>query len=298
MEVMYIPDINLKIDLDKEAEMFVKFLHHEKFTQNKESILRYYPDLRLLLENDMADEAKIIRSFLESKYSKHDVAIKSILSDAKEKINRHGKIILEQLSLLMDYTWPKEHPGYVVIPTVLPFSPFNENTFYFSMTRKIKGNNKKDDINHEILPLLAHEISHLMLKDILKQGEKRNIFGDYGWTTKHFLQEILAPILMNQEPLKNILGIEDYLGNPYLKNLNVEKNSVTENIVIYFKKIYETMKYTGNKPFTEIIKTMANELESISVALDEKFKMWNVHGHDIFSNNLLLQKYQAPISIK
>ena len=40
---MYIPDINLKIDLDKETEMFVKFLHHEKFIQNRELILNYYP---------------------------------------------------------------------------------------------------------------------------------------------------------------------------------------------------------------------------------------------------------------
>ena len=164
------------------------------------------------------------------------------------------------------------------------------------MARKIKGNNKKDDVNHEILPLLAHEISHFMLRDILEQDEETKS-DNYGWTTKHFLQEILAPILMNQKPLKKILGVEDYLGNPYLKHLNVEKNSITENIVNYYTRMYESMKYDNKKLFTEIVTTMADELESISTTLDEKFKMWNTYGQDIFSNDLL-QKYKIPILIK
>ena len=295
---MHIPDINLKIDLDKETEMFVKFLHHEKFTQNRESILRYYADLRTLLEADDTDEVKIIRSFLASKYSKHDTAIKLIVSDAEEKIEKHGKVILEQLASLMDYTWSKGHSGYLVIPTILPFSPFDENILYFSMTRKLRGNNKKDDVNHEILPLFAHEISHLMLRDVMVLNEQKEVFDAYGWTTKHFLQEILAPILMNQESLKNVLGIQNYFGNPYLTHLNIEKNSALENIVLYFKNVYETMKYADGRPFIEIVKTMADELDGASAALDEKFKMWNMSGHEIFSNELLLRRYQSPIFIK
>ena len=294
---MYIPDINLKIDLDKESDMFVKFLHHEKFTQNRDSILHCYPDLRILLETDNTDESKTIRAFLEKKYSEYNTVIKSIISDSEEKIDKYGKIILEQLSSLMDYTWPKEHSGYLVIPTILPFSPFNENTLYFSMARKIKMSDKKEDLNHGFLPVLAHEISHFMLRDILEQDGKIK-YGDYGWTTKHFLQEILAPILMNQEPLKTILSIEDYLGNPYLKHLNVEKDSVSENIINHYNRMYESMKYDCKRSFAEIIKIIAGELESVSTTLDEKFKMWNTYGHNISSNDLLLQKYKTPIPIK
>lgn len=293
----YIPNINLKIDLDKEADMFVKFLHHEKFTQNRESILRCYPDLRTLLETDDTDESKTIHTFLEKKYSEYDTIIKLVVSDSEEKISQYGKSILEQLSLLMDYTWTKEHSGYLVILTILPFSPFNENILYFSMARKIKASNKKEDSNHGFLPILAHEISHFMLRDILEQDEKTK-FGDYEWATKHFLQEILAPILMNQEPLKKILGVEDYLGNPYLKHLNIEKKSNSENIVSHYNRMYESMKYDDKRSFTEIIKIMVDELESVSISLDEKFKMWNTYGHEIFSNDLLLKEYQNPILIK
>ena len=225
LKVMYIPDINLKIDLDKEVDAFVAFLHHEKFIQNRESILRCYPELKLKLGEDNADEKEIIRSFVKNEYQKNNLLIKSIVSDAEIKISEYGKTILEQLSELMDYTWPEKHTGYVVVPTILPFSPFNGNTIYFSMVRKIRKNKNTDDVNHEILPLLAHEISHLLLGDIL-QRDKENKFDNYGWTTKHFLQEILAPILMNQKALKDILGIENYLGNPYLRHLNIEKNFV------------------------------------------------------------------------
>lgn len=294
---MYIPDINLKIDIDKEVDVFVAFLHHEKFVQNRESILLCYPELKLKLEEINADEKEIVRSFVENEYSKHDTIIKSIVSAAEIKINKYGKTILEHLSELMDYTWSEKHTGYLVVPTILPFSPFNGNTIYFSMVRKIRDSNNKDDVNHEILPLLAHEISHLILGDILQQ-EKENKLGSYGWTTKHFLQEILAPILMNQKILKDIIGVENYLGNPYLRHLNVEKNFVSENIVVHFKNMYEIMKFSEKIPFVKIVKSMADELESVSTSLDEKFKMWNTNGKNILSDPLLLQKYQEPILIK
>ena len=70
LKVMYIPDINLKIDLDKEVDAFVAFLHHEKFIQNRESILRCYPELKLKLGEDNADEKEIIRSFVKNEYPK------------------------------------------------------------------------------------------------------------------------------------------------------------------------------------------------------------------------------------
>lgn len=296
--VMYLPNIDLKIDLEKEADMFVSFLHSKTFPQNRESIFQCYPDLKLLLEKNGADEENVIREFIKNKYSEHDGVIKPIVSDSEKMIGRCGKNILEHLSLLMDYTWSVEHTGYLVIPTILPFSPFKGNTIYFSMVRKMSGRNNKEDTNHAILPLLAHEISHLILGDILKHGEAKNLFGSYGWTTKHFLQEILAPILMNQKTLKDILGIENYLGNPYLKHLNIETNSMQENIVVHYEKIYEIMKFGEKRHFTEIIKKMADELESVSVALAGKLKMWNTNGHKLFSNELLLKGYQDPILVK
>lgn len=295
---MYTPDINIKIDLEKETETFIAFLRSKKFPQQREVIFRSYPDLKLILEGNDLDENEIVHSFVGNKYAEHDTIIKSVVLDSREKIEKYGKTILEQLSLLMDYTWPKEHKGYLVVPTILPFSPFKENTIFFSIIRKIKGSKNKDDVNHEILPLLAHEISHLMLGDISKQEEEKNIFGAYGWTTLHFLQEIFAPILMNQESLIKILGIENYLGNPYLRHLNIKGNMVSENIVIHFKKIYETMKFSEKRHFTEITKKIADELESISAVLGEKLKMWNENGHNIFSNELLLEEYQKPILLK
>ena len=64
---MYIPNVDLKINLEKEVDTFVSFLHSEKFPQNRESIFRYYPDLKLLLEKADANETNTIRSFIENK---------------------------------------------------------------------------------------------------------------------------------------------------------------------------------------------------------------------------------------
>lgn len=292
---MYIPNINLKVDINEETDQFVAFLHHNKFPKNRDIIFQYYPDLKLMLEKDDIDEKRVVHSFIKGKYSEYDTAIASITSETEKKIHKYGAAILEQLSLLMDYRWPKGHAGYIVIPTILPFSPFGKNIFYFSMVRKIKGNSEKGDDNHDILPLIAHEISHMMLWDILKQNEVEGMSLNYGWTVRHFLQEILAPIIMNQEPLKNILGIKNYLGNPYLEHLNIERASIQENMVIYFKNIYADMKFSDKRPFWEIAKFMADELEKISATLDKKMNMWNTYGHKIVSNEQLFEEYKRPI---
>lgn len=292
---MYIPRINLRIDLEKETEMCTTFLHSEKFPHQREAIFRNYPDLKLKLEENDANEKEIVHSFLEDIHRNHEAVIQSIVADSERKIATHGAEVLENLSSLMDYTWTTELTEYLVVPTVLPFSPFRDNTIFFSIIRKLRKSSQKDDVNHDILPLLAHELSHVMLRDILAQGEKKGLFVSYGWTTKHFLQEILAPVLMNQESLKNILGIEDYLGNPYLRQLNVKIDSHSENVVAHFRNMYETMKFSEHKVFTEIITVMADELESAQSAFEEKLKMWGDFGHRIFSDADLLRKYADPI---
>ena len=49
--------------------------------------------------------------------------------------------------------------------------------------------------------------------------------------------------------------------------------------------MYESMKFNATKSFTEIIKIMADELESISIALDKKFKTWNGAGAVLIQMN-------------
>jgi len=294
---MYIPSITIEIDLEKESNMFINFLHNEHFPQNKLNIFRCYPALKEMLDKDTENENEIVHTFIENKYSEYNSIIQSTVSEASVKIDAYGKIVLEQLALLMDYTWSGNHPGYLIVPTILPFSPFKENCIYFSMIRKIQKIEKKDDMNHGILPFLAHEISHLILRDMLGENQKNGVIHSYDWNTAHLLQEILAPVLMNQEPLKDILDIKNYGGNPNLLHLNVRQNDQIENIVSYYEKQYARMKYFEKKPFIEIAKTMANELQYIHTELTKKMEMWNAHGHSLYVDNTLLSEYQSPILI-
>lgn len=294
-----VPNVVVEDSIEKETDVFISFLHHKKFPQNRERIFRVFPELKSVLEgvDNKDEERRIVRDFVANYYSVRP-AIKKIISHNKEKIRSSGETVLREIARLMDFVWSDTHDGYVLVPTILPFSPFKDNIIYFSILRNIRKNKSDDDVNHEILPLLAHEISHLILMDIMRSAEQKECFARYGWTTKHFLQEILAPILMNQEPLKTLLGIRDYFGNPYLKKLNVKDHTDIRNIVIYFMNLYEKMRTTKNRPFVEIVKIMAQKLQDVQPQLEAKLNLWNKHGSSLISDSILLEKYEEPVVIK
>ena len=125
-----------------------------------------FPELKSLLEKSKNDKTTI-RNFVVNFYKKHEADIESILLKSQLFLKKNGKMALQKLAETMEYQWPKPITC-IAIPTILPFSPFGNNVFYFSILKQI--DNKKP--NKDILYIAIHEISHFIFFDLLKKMKR------------------------------------------------------------------------------------------------------------------------------
>ncbi len=295
------PTLRIVKNKDKEVEKIVKYLNDPKFPQLRKTIFNTFPKLQENLEKDkcsgMKSENEIVELFVADYYETHRDIISSIIVDIEYKINTYGTKVLHLLAESMDYVW-QTTIEYTLVPTILPFSPFGHNTFFFSMTRRINGvENMGENKNHDVLPLLAHEVSHMLLRDVLYKYHKRDLETVYSWTTMHMLQEILAPIIMNEPLLKEVLDIQNYSGNPYLELIMVSHNDFAENIVSYFTRMYHKERIEHGRSFIETILKMATIIETIEPSLASKLKLWNSSAHLLKKDATKREEFGVPIVI-
>ena len=168
---------------------------------------------------------------------------------------------MSALGEIMEFHVDKQQE-YTIFLSILPFSPFEKNSFYFSMLSKIEG---KENKHNDILSLLAHEVSHFVLFDILRS--KKVILERH---ELYFLKEILVVIVLKNKLLVHLLKAEEYRGNTILHKLYVRDGVEAINIVEYFEKIYKE-KTSENKKFEEYLDIMIKEIRNISGALKHKY---------------------------
>ena len=296
---MFLPKIILLDDIQKEINIFYDFLHHPYFPQHRNMLFNAFSELKEKIENHKLNEEEeriIIGDFISSFRKKHKNSINKIINESKEKIKKNEKNILHGLANLMNYNWLEENKKYSILPTIFITSPFYKNYFCFSILKAI--NKQKQP---SILFIATHEISHLILRDILckslnTQHEELDNF--MGHKLLYFLQEILAPILMKQKVFSSLLDTKDYLGNPNLKYIFIQeknKDNTPFQITDFFQQLYERMKYDEKKDFNLILEKMIDILKSIETDLSKRYDMWSKYGHKILTTEKLLDKYNLPI---
>jgi hypothetical protein len=222
---------------------------------------------------------------------KNDKRINDITVISKYLLMQKSNLILKNLAELTGYRWPKNHTGYIVIPTILPFSPFTNNVFFFSIFNYLKSPAKQKNI----LFVSAHEISHIIFFDLIKK-----IYGNHlplNKTSTHFLKEILAPVIMNQQKLSKYLKLKNYLGNPFLRDIVVFYKNKEFQITEFFQKIYE-VGIKKNLNFNEILKIMVTLMRLIQKEISAKNNMWNKYGNNIFKNKTVFKIYRKSIKLK
>lgn len=265
----HIPKIIFKIDLDKETETFYSFLHHKYFVGHRDKILKIFPALEKMLD-DTDDEREVIKIFLEKYYEDNNDKMDEIVTKNKSLIAEKSNEALLALADLMDYEW-KKGVTYYAIPTILPFSPFKDNTFFLSILGQLKG--QVDDTKNA-LSVSIHEISHFIFFDQLEKLQKENsISKDLSKDLIHYYKESLTAVLLNEESLAKILEIKNYKGNPELWNLNIKVGDKTMNINYHLKDLYRKLK--NEKSFEVFLKESINSLIPYSQELGEKWKLWS-----------------------
>lgn len=113
--------------------------------------------------------------------------------------------------------------------------------------------------------MLAHEVSHFLLFDILKERitDKKYVMSE---NELYFLKEILVILLMRDANLSIKLKTDKYKGNMLLRYLYIKDKNNVNLIADFFNELY--IKYKNeNCDFDIFLTEMINRIKSISKEL-------------------------------
>lgn len=289
------PTIVVKQNIETDVQEFIKFMYRWS-PEKQKLIIRTYPALADAVQQGEKIGQGLVADFVREQYRIHREQIAILVVDIEKQIQIDGTRVLEALGTVMEYSWTEDNDGYTVIPTLLPFSPLQQPVFFFSLERFLRTKAHSVASSYGITAVLAHEVSHFIFFDLLNQlSDDMRIKCDK--TIKHFAKEILAPIVMNDARLNDILHLTDYGGNPFLKYIMVLRESKEESIVVFFQTEYERQHMAGVS-FIVFVSYIIETLFSIQPELQERLTLWDTHGTALLSDVKLNSQYRKPIEIK
>lgn len=277
-----IPDITIVQDLDKEVDIFLKFLNHPEFPQNRSMILKIYPKLSQIISEQKEELA--VREFVDSFYQENAEKIEKIVNESRKSL-MSSQEALKQLGILMDYVW-SDTASYKAHPTILPFSPFRDDAFFFSILNPLFK-----DWPIDVLYIAVHEISHFIFLEQLKKIEEVNN-NKFDKDLVYYYKESLTTVVLNQKEFRPILGEKEILGNPNIRDINIQIGEEQMSLIKYLTQEFETKK--SYEDFLETTLLMLNK--SVSEFI-KKRELWNKNGPNIFEEDDLMVEYKKPIVI-
>jgi len=123
--------MTISVSINKEADIgkFLDFMNSPKYPGKRAVILKAYPEIASVINNG-ADEKTAIKNIISNLYSEKEEQVKNILSDLKNEL-ANTDMIINSLANIMNHDISANN--YEAILTLLPFSPFKNNIFYFSI---------------------------------------------------------------------------------------------------------------------------------------------------------------------
>lgn len=274
----------------EEAELFFRFMNNPYFPTHRRFIIRAFPELRSTLR-EQRNEKEAVQNFIRFFYKKNAKNISAANVKSGKRLARNSKKALRALSEIMEYKW-KDKTRYYATPTILPFSPFKDNRFYFSILGIITEKNEDDALRTAI-----HEISHFIFFNILREIESEKKIR-LGCDAMHYLKEGLTAVLLNKEPLRHILKLKNYKGNPEIRELYIKPpRGKTVGFSKYIDNICAVSK-TKHQPFANAIRELVVIAHHNEPVFTRKRTLWNRYDKYIFNNPKLLSRYQRPIKVK
>jgi len=278
------PDIQIKIDPKEDVKTFLSFLNHSFFVQKRSSILDAHPKLKEYADDpDFKDR---VEEYVLEFYNNNQEKIDGVVEKNRKKLKGKDRA-LEILASLMGYNWGEawKIDAYV---TILPFSPFSDRKFNYSILGELYD---KNPLNKSLLSVAVHEISHMIFFD---QLEKMGIGSVSQNSAIYYLKEALTTSLMNNQELRRILKTKKELGNPDIRDIYVQKKGKR------FTTLVNYMKNELKQPqgFIYSLKPIVHRFIAAKKQFDSKKELWDKHGKKIFSDQKLLDAYSSPVKIK
>ncbi|MEX0918756.1 MAG: hypothetical protein WDZ85_02195 [Candidatus Paceibacterota bacterium] len=285
-------DITVKIDNKRDLSLIKDFFFKTSTHHFKERILRFYRNLPNKLERlDEPKQSLIIDKFFSDIYQDKKSQIKSIAEESQAILDEKFPACFQELSEIMNY-YPIKQKELTGIITLLPFSPFDWPVFYFSTVKTLFGNGEND-----ILEITTHEISHLILFEILTDRKIDLTKSKPQKNFRHLFKESLTGMLLSENKLSKLLGTQGYKGNPEVHNLNIESGNKVMPLREYLRinlHHYQDKDSKGHLFLEQVIKILSVHIQAFS----DKREFWIRHEQDLRNGDTrLIDEYEKPIKI-
>jgi len=280
--------LDLENNEETEVDIFTHFLNSAQYPQHKNIIFSAFPELKEKLDSQQKeDEKSTVRDFLKIIREKNKDNIQKSVVFIKSEIEKYGEKTLEILADLMNYKWKPNSENYSLVPTIFPLSPFDGNTFFYSIYKSLSGTTEYP----KVLAVSAHEISHIILLDILKD---KNIELDQ--ELLYFAKELIAPVLVYQDDFNNIFK-KEIVGNYNVLEVYFEQDGKVIKAFDYFLEMFVKNRSEG-KDFSVFLDKVISACRGIESEIKEKRNFDNTYGLQIMKDTELLTKFREPIKLK
>ncbi len=279
--------IILKNDKEAEVKIFSSFLNSKLYPQHKNIIFSSFPELKEGIDLKKENEETTIRDFLKIVRENNRDNIQKSVIFIENEIKKYGEKTLEILANLMSYEWKPESPDYFLIPTIYPMCPFWENTFFYSIYKSLGGVVEYP----QVLAVSAHEISHMVLFDILKD---KNI--ELNQELLYFIKELIAPVLVYQDDFSGIFK-KEIVGNYNVLEIYFERDNKIIKAFDYFLETFLKNR-SEQKNFFVFLNETIILCKKMELEIKEKRNFDNKYGLQIMKNHALLAEFRKPIKLK
>ena len=278
------PRIEIRNDASRDADMVWRFLHHPRSTHFARYITNIHPGLVAI-----HDDEKAVRQWVADWHDQHAKELQDIQLTQENIINEKGAAALNLLGSLMNYQWPP-NIIYTAFFSLLPFSPFEGNNFFYSVLRDISG---KTNPGGSVLSVGIHEISHLIFFLYIK-----NITQNTGWSLQqdavHYLKESLTTVLMNTPEFMELLGTQRHKGNPELWDLYINDSHKPIAIVQWLENQY-AKSLDEKVAFSDWLTRIVILFHSAESELSAHISLWRAHAPNI--DQEIHDQYSRPICL-
>lgn len=286
------PRITVRIDVGQDIDRFQFFLDSATYRVKRSNILRFYPRMHDRISRGENEQA-VVREMVTDMYKRYASQVEHIVRETAAAFSQSASVFTA-LARYMHFPELGQR-SYTAIPTFLPFSPLDQNQFYFSIAMAIaKGHSRP----HARVAIAVHEISHFILQEQYAswQQKREQILSDKSY---HYLKEALTAAIMDQTEFRTYFNYpllfksEAYPGNPELHDLQVEIHGACMPLIDLFRqKIENPVGYiTGLHQVCEAF-TAANK------EFDARWKIWNDANGSFDHQPELLESYRKPIQLE
>ena len=288
--MLHIPSIRISIDKEADARRFQRFLNHPDYPGKRVAILQFFPKLNEILAKT-SNKQEVVQDFVLDMYKRHGNAVKSIVKSVEEKLLKTEPVFFA-LAKYMNFPHIGEQ-AYSATPTFLPFSPLNNNAFFFSIASL-----QSDPMR--VVFIATHEISHIIFYKQFNEWSKATE-KTVNHPTTHYFKEALTTAIMDQPEFgayfdyHKLYNNGHYIGNFELHQLSISSPKYgTENIASYFKR---EVIATEEMSYMERLHSTLNIFANNQPAFNEKWRLWNTHLSDK-QNESILKEYSVPVVLK